>query len=241
MIIDYHSHLHWDRKTDTYDIEGLLMDMADNNIDIRVVSALNGSSITKQNDTIAKLVKEHPDKIIGCAVINPKAVDCVEEMQRIGELGIFKCIELDSLEHNYYPEECDAMDDIFELAEKYDLIVNVFTGWGPKTMPAQWAFFAEKHPNVKVVALHMGTTDFGYGTVELIPKMENMYLETSCMYELPILKKAFAVIDHSKFLFGSHYPHKFTKCSLETFDLLNLSEQFKKQLFYQNSKELLKL
>ena len=241
MIIDFHSHISWDRKTNTYDVEGLLHDMEINNIDVRVVSALYGPNIKEQNDFISNLVLEHPDKLVGCAVINPKTIDCVDEMKRICELGTFKCIELDSLEHNYYPEECDALDDIFLLAQQYDLIVNVFTGWGPRTMPAQWAYFAERFPQVKVVALHMGTTDFGYGTINLIPQMDNMYIETSCMYELPILKKAFAGISHDKFLFGSHFPHKLTVCSIGTFDLLHLDDDTKEKLFYKNAKALLKL
>src|SRR5699024_1159247 len=149
------------------------------------------------------------------------AIDCIDEMKTIGETGLFRCIELDSLEHNYYPEECDSMDEIFELAKKYSLIVNVFTGWSPRTMPAQWALVARRHPDVKVVVLHMGTTDFGYSTIELIPKVNNMYLETSGMYELPILRKAFQKIDNSKFLFGTHYPDKLSVCSIGTFDLLN--------------------
>lgn len=241
MIIDYHSHLKWDRKTNTYDVEGLLKDMDENNINIRVISALEGPNISEQNNKIAELIQKYPDKLIGCAVINPKTIDCVEEMKRICESGLFKCVELDSLEHNYYPEECDAIDDIFNLAKQYGLIINVFTGWGPRTMPAQWAFYAEKHPNVKVVALHMGTTDFGYGTIELIPNVENMYIETSCMYELPILRKAFAAIDNNKILFGTHYPHKFTDCSIGTFDLLYLDKETKEKLFYKNAKALLNL
>lgn len=239
MIIDYHSHIKWDRENNTFDVDGLLNDMEENDISIRVVSALNGPSIREQNNIVENLVNSYPDKLIGSAIINPKAIDCVDEMKRVCESGKFKCIELDSLEHNYYPEEISELDEIFKLANLYNIIVNVFTGWGPRTMPAQWAYYAKRHKDVKIVALHMGTTDFGYGTVDLIPKYENMYVETSCMYELPILKKAFAKIDNRKILFGSHYPHKLTCCSIETFDLLNLDKETKDNLYFKNAAHIL--
>ena len=56
--------------------------------------------------------------------------------------------------------------------------VNVFTGWGCRTMPAQWAYYAKRHPDMTMVLLHMGTTDFGYGCVELVPQYENLMVET---------------------------------------------------------------
>ncbi|GHH98625.1 amidohydrolase family protein [Neobacillus kokaensis] len=241
MIIDYHSHIKWDRRNNHYFVNELMEDMEKNKIARRVVSALHGKGISKQNNFIANLVEEFPEKLIGCAVINPKEYDCVDEMRRICSMDCFKAIELDSLEHNYFPEECDALDEVFELAGKHNLVVNVFTGWGCRTMPAQWAYYAERHLNVKMVFLHMGTTDFGYGCVELVPKLENVYVETSCMYELPILRKAFSKINHDKFLFGSHYPHKITKCSIDTFDLLNLSETTLDKMYFQNSARLLDL
>lgn len=42
MIIDYHSHIKWDRDTNQYDTAALLQDMEENQIDKRVVSALAG-------------------------------------------------------------------------------------------------------------------------------------------------------------------------------------------------------
>ena len=191
MIIDYHSHIKWDRDTNQYDTAALLQDMEENQIDKRVVSALAGFSTREQNSAVAELVKANPDRIIGSAVINPK-------------------------ERGY-----------------------VFTGWGCRTMPAQWAYYAKRHPDMTMVLLHMGTTDFGYGCVELVPQYENLMVETSCMYEFPILRKAFSQIPKERFLFGSHYPDKLTVCSVHTFDLLKLPEELKECMFCKNAERLL--
>lgn len=240
MIIDFHAHLPYDKVTNQFDFNALLSDMADNGIDQRVTSALYGPSIIVQNDIVATLVKKYPDRIIGCAIINPKSHECLSELERIIAMKCFSVIELDPLEHNYFPEECEALDDIISRASQASLIIAINTGWGCKTMPYQWEKYALKHPDAIFVMLHMGTTDFGYGTINyLAPRLENMYLETSCMYELPILRKAFRTLEQKKLIFGSHYPHKFTQCSIDAFALLKLSDLTKKKLFYENAHHLL--
>lgn len=239
MIFDYHSHIRWDRETNTYDGEALLADMEENGIDRRMVSALYGYSIREQNKAVEELVNANPDRLVGCGVINPRQRDCIEEMERLAGLDAFRAIELDSMEHCYYPEMEPAIDTIIEIATSARMPVNVFTGWGCRTMPAQWAYYAKRHPNMVMVLLHMGTTDFGYGCVDLVGQYENLMVETSCMYEFPILRKAFQKIPRERFLFGSHYPDKLTVCSVHTFDLLGLDERLRENLFWENAVKLL--
>lgn len=241
MIIDYHSHLGWNREDNTYETQQLLEDMEENGVDIRMVSALYGYSTAEQNAAVAKLAQDNPDKILACAVINPKERDCLAQMREAAESGIFRAVELDSLEHCYYPEVCPNIDEIIDIATEHNMPVNCFTGWGPRTMPAQWTYYAKRHPDMRMVLLHMGTTDFGYGCVNLVGQYDNVWVETSCMYEFPILRKAFRQIDKERFLFGTHFPHKFTRCSIDTFDLLHLPEDLKRCMFYENAKNLLNL
>lgn len=242
MVIDYHAHLPWDRDADRYLVDDCLADMDANGIDLRMVSALDGYAIREQNDAVRRAVESHPDRLLGAAVINPRARDCYEETERVVESGAFKAIELDGLEHAYYPEsQAKWLDPILCLAREAGLVVNCFTGWGPRTMPVQWAFYARRFPELPFVMLHMGTTDFGYGCVRMVPEYDNIYVETSCLYEFPIIRKAMAAIDHGKFLFGTHYPHKSTHCSLHAFDLLGLGDDFVERHRCLNAKELLEL
>ena len=105
MIIDYHSHLGWNRETNTFETQQLLEDMDRNGVDIRMVSALYGYSIPEQNAAVAKFAQDNPGKILACAVINPKERDCLAQMREAAESGIFRAVELDSMEHCYYPLE----------------------------------------------------------------------------------------------------------------------------------------
>lgn len=61
------------------------------------------------------------------------------------------------------------------------------------------------------------------------------------MYEFPILRKAFANIPQDKFLFGTHYPHKFSDCSIHTFDLLKMESSLSEALYNKNAQRLLHL
>ena len=74
MIIDYHSHIKWDRDTNQYDTAALLQDMEENQIDKRVVSALAGFSTREQNGAVAELVKANPDRIIDLSEYNLQTV-----------------------------------------------------------------------------------------------------------------------------------------------------------------------
>lgn len=79
MIIDIHSHIKRNYENPQIPEEELLADMDKNKISRRVVSALEGRSVREQNDYIVDLVSKHMDKLTGCAMINPKEYDSIEE------------------------------------------------------------------------------------------------------------------------------------------------------------------
>ena len=240
-IIDYHSHIHRDFKTKQYQTDCLLKDMEENSIDIRMVSTLEGKTITLQNQFVQNFVKEHNDKLIACATINPKEDDALDEMLRVAKSGDFKAIELDSLEHGYLPEITPNIDEIFDICEEYGLVVNCFTGWGDRTAPMQWGYYAKRHPNVPVVLLHMGGYDYGYNCIKVAKKFNNIYVETSDVYELPIMHIALKEIPHDKIIFGSQFPDKLTRCSKEFFDMFDITEEDRKLFFYENAARILKI
>ena len=246
MIIDFHAHLDRNPISKEYLVEDLLRDMEENNIDKRVVSTFYGASISAANDKIVELVQRYPDKLIGCAVINPKLDDSVDEMRRIAEMEEIKVIEFNSLEHGYRPEKfAYNIDPILEICEAKGLIVKVFTGHGFFTMPEQWVFYSKRFPKITFVIEHMGGTDYTYGTVDLCKEKTSeigtLMLETSYETEVPALKKAFRELNPDIFLFGSNYPSNLTKLSIMKYDSLNLSQELLEKMFYKNAQKLLEI
>lgn len=244
MRIDFHAHLDRNPITKEYDVAGLLQDMEENEIDVRVISTFYGASISSANDKIIELVHLYPEKFIGCAVINPKLDDAVDEVKRIANHKEIKMIEFNSLEHGYRPEKfAYNIEPILDICEEKGLIVKLFTGHGFYTMPEQWVYYTSRYPNVTFVLLHMGGTDYTYGTVDLLKEAntDNLLLETSYETEVPALHKAFKELSDNKFLYGSNYPSNFTNLSILKFNSLDLSNETLEKMFYKNAAQLLKL
>ncbi|WP_066496744.1 amidohydrolase family protein [Abyssisolibacter fermentans] len=239
MIIDIHSHLTRNKITKKYAIEELIDDMNKNNIDVRAISTFEGSSIKDQNDTISKYVQEYKDRLIGFAVINPKEDNALEETKRALELPGIIGVEFDSVQHGYYPDSTESITAILEEVERHDGIVKVFTGIGAMSMPQQWAVYAKKFPNIVFIMLHMGCFDYGYSCVDLAVDYENIYLETSNQYEVQILKKAFNNVSEDKILYGSQFPNKFTKNSINLFDFFKIEDSKLEKILYSNSSKLI--
>ena len=63
-------------------------------------------------------------------------------------------------------------------------------------------------------------------------------METSNQYEIQILKKALTTVSEEKVLFGSMYPERFTRCSLDVFDMLHPREGWKKAWLGDNAERL---
>lgn len=242
MMIDFHAHIKRDPVSKSYDIEGLLADMEENGIAQRMISTLEGRGIHDQNDVVADYVRRYPDKLLGCAAIDPKADDSVEETRRVAGMREIKAIEFDSWEHGYLPEKMEHnLDPILTIAAERGLPVKIFTGWGPRTMPQQWAKYLRRHRDVTFVFLHIGGIDFGYGSIPFVAENENALFETSGQTELQVLHEAFKRLPIERFVFGSGYPDKFTKCSIDTFDVLRFSDQEKEKLYSGNARRLLKI
>ena len=242
MIIDFNAHLDRDPITKKYKVNELLLDMEENGIDKRVVSTFYGKNISLANDEIIDIVRMYPEKLIGCAVINPKLDDSVEEMKRIARYSEIKVVEFNSLEHGYRPEKfAYNLIPIFNIIESKDLIVKVFTGAGFYTMPDQWAFYSRKFPKITFVIECMAGEDFRYGTVDLMKEEKNLMMETSNETEIPAINKIFRIISHDRLLYGSNYPDNFTKLSIMKFEDMELSDESRNHIFYENARKLLNI
>ena len=175
MIIDFHAHVKRDPVSKVYDIEDCLRDMKACGIDKRVISTLEGRSVHDINNAIVDFVQQYPDQLLGCAVINPKEDDCVEEARRVATMPEICALEFDPWEHGYLPERMEYhLDPILDIAAENSLVVKMFSGWGPRTVPMQWEKYVRRHPDVTFVVLHIGGIDFGYGSIPFVGRYPNL-------------------------------------------------------------------
>lgn len=106
-MIDIHSHL----KTDSGkgSVQELLQDMDRFHIDRRVISDMRYDDVQGGNQRIAELVKEYPERLIGCAVLNPALSTILEDTRHACSLKEIRMIEFDSYRHGYAPDDCPVL------------------------------------------------------------------------------------------------------------------------------------
>lgn len=239
MIIDIHAHVHANAVNRDIEEQSLLDDMDRNGIDLRVISALDTWDASEGNKFVSNLVSRMPGRLMGCAVANPKDPDCASKIAQDLCLPGMAMLEMNSFEHGYYPDVCPGVERVLDVAEKMSIPVKVFTGIGCRSMPQQWMKHVRNHPSIPFIFLHMGCFDYGYGCIDLVNRTENLYIETSNQYEVQILKKACRSAPRDRILFGSMWPDRLTRCSLDVFDTLSPDDSFLQMLHGENAAKLL--
>lgn len=236
-MIDIHSHIK--KENGTYLLEELLADMDRFHIEKRVISELSVDHIQEGTRAIVEAVRQHPDRLVGCALLNPSLSSIIEDTKYACSFPEIKMIEFNSYEHGYFPDTCESLEEVFEIIQERKLPVKVFSGIGAKAIPHQWERYVKKYPQIPFIFLHMGCFDYGYSCVDIVERNANAYIETSNQYELQILRKAFAKLKKEKILFGSSYPERFTRNGIEIFDLFDLKEDVKKAYVHENAASML--
>lgn len=240
-IIDLHAHIRRDYNLKQYLVEEHLVDMEKNRIDLRMVSALRGKDIHEQNSFVLDFCREHK-QFLPCAVLNPKEESCPEEMKWISEAGAFKAVELDPLEHGYIPEITPNIDEVFEMCGNSQMFVKVLVGHGDRTLPGQWEYYVKRHPETKIVFLHIGGMWDGYSAIEVAKKYSNVYLDTSECFELSLFRSALRAVEKDRIIFGSAFPERFTECSITFFDSFpELTDEDREMFYHKNAKKLLEM
>ena len=175
MIIDSHNMIHPDQQTPNK----LLSDMDRAGVDMAVVNCHLGNFF--DNDYTAQAVKQHPDRFIGMAYINPTKETGPYEIKRALDLGL-KGIVLDP-KYDGYSLSIGShwfMEQVFSYCQQNNLILMV-EGWGDShnTMPYQFRDAAWHFPDLILILAHMSMMG-GYEDVHRVAKLcPNVYVNTS--------------------------------------------------------------
>lgn len=240
-MIDFHVHLGKSSSGSMYTAKDLVNVLDDNNIACCGLSMLNGVHENELNDKVSEMANEFPDRIIPFAYINPRDPKAIDEVDRTLGDKKMKGIKFHSWKHGYNPENLANLDSVVTAIEKYDVPLLTHTGTAPLSLPHSWAEAAKKHPNQKWVFAHIGLLDFGYGCVEAIKNLDNVWVDTSGQVEVQILQKAFDELGEDRVIYASDWPYKHVPSEILKLDCLNMNESQRKKVFHNNSAKLLKL
>ena len=189
------------------------------------------------NEEAYKAMQKYPGRIEGCVYVNPLEPDCLDLIDRYVKLG-FKAIKLQPLRHAYCADS-EIVDPVLGKAEEYGIPVCIHSGHPPYSLPWQIGLLAERHPNCKVLMIHMG---HGHGVyidaaLKMARRYPNIYLEMSGMPMHTKIKEAYDTVGHDRILFGTDGPFHHPTVEMQKVLMSGVDEKGIEDIFYNNAKK----
>lgn len=241
MIIDYHVHLGKSSQGHLYTVEDLIAMMDEFHVEKCGLSILNGIDTKPLNDQVLECRNKYPDRIVAFAYINPRDPNAVDEVHRCLGKEKMQGIKFHSWKHGYFPDNNQNLDKVIDAIAPYHVPILTHTGTAPLSLPQQWAVVAKRHPDVTFVFAHIGYLDFGYGCIECVKDLPNVYVDTAGQVEVPILEKALLELGADRIIYASDWPYKYVGSEIEKFKILNLTKEQEYKIFYENANRILNL
>lgn len=234
-IIDAHAHIGyiggWADVGITAD--GLIAQMDEYNIEKTVLCC-------EDNDITFDVMNKYPGRIIGAVYVNPLVKKTVDFMEEYANKG-FKAVKLNPLRHAYCAD-AEIVDEVIYKAQKLGLPVCIHSGHPPYSLPWQIGVLAERHPDVKIMMIHMG---HGHGVyidaaLKMARKYSNIYLEMSGMPMPSKIREAYETVGHDRIMFGTDTPFHHPTVEMQKVMVSGVDEQGLQAIFYDNALKFFK-
>lgn len=158
-----------------------------------------------------KMVCEHPDRLIGCFVYNPRygTRNGAEEIERYVKEFDFKMVQLQANMHAYRPDRAlDWLRPAMRVCADLGIMVKLHTGDGPYSIPTEFVPIIREFPEVNFILAHFGVQTGGVYTFEpfqMAMDEPNVYAESGWCLQSRIVEFAKELPKH-KILFGTDTP-----------------------------------
>ena len=235
-IIDGHAHVGYTGGWANVGIteEELISQM--NQFDIEKTALCN-----ENNEITYNIMQQNPGRIIGCVYVNPLNQATVDAMDEYFARG-FTAVKLNPLRHGYCADS-EMLDPVLEKATKYNVPVCIHSGHPPYSLPWQIALLAERHPDVKIMMIHMG---HGHGVyidaaIKMARRYPNIYLEMSGMPMPSKIKEAYETVGKNRIMFGTDAPFHHPTVEIQKVLTSGLDEEALHKIFYDNACEFFNL
>ena len=212
-----------------------------------LTSALGIVMVT--NDSVARMVGEHPDRFIGFASVDPNLGDAaVRELERaVRELGL-KGLKLAPPVQKFAPND-ERFNPLWGKALELGVPVWLHTGHQMSTQGSIAKFghpmlvdeLALRYPDLVIIMGHCACPWF-WDAWSVCCRHENVYMDLSVYTDLyhHFPWDAFASYGQEhKLLFATDYPFSDFKSSLKAISDLNISEDFKRKILGENALKVL--
>lgn len=205
-------------------------------------TATKPQQVESINNFILENISQHKE-FIGFGTIHPDYENPETELKRIKDSGI-KGIKLHP-DFQHYQADSESMDNIYEILTALKMPVLIHAGdyrfdWsGPKRI----LNLITKHPNLILIAAHMGGYTEWEASSELLVGKNVFFDISSTFWKLPVETVKDMILRHgsNKVLWGSDFPMWDHEGELEQFNKLNLNSEDRENILSKNAKQLLGL
>ncbi len=202
-------------------VERLLLDMDQAGVDRVVMQGMywqNLETCVTQNNWYIKWCRQYPHRLVGFAVVQPKAGDrALDEVRRaVGEglRGLGEMLPYAQGYHMRDPDFLRVVELLIQLNVPLCLHVSEPVGHvypGKSTTPLEDYFWlATQYPELKLILAHWGGLLPFYELMKGVPEqLKNVYYDTAAtplLYRREVYKAVVDVVGAQKILYGSDYP-----------------------------------
>jgi predicted TIM-barrel fold metal-dependent hydrolase len=224
-------------------IEHLLDYMEAHHVEKAVLTGVDSKYWQISNDWVAQQVKEHPDKLIGCAAVNPEnGMKAIYELERaVKDLGLKGVLILPYLIRK--PINHKIIYPFYAKCCELDVPVHIQVGHTAPLLPSEGGRpiyideVALYFPELRILASHIGYP----WTDEMIAmawKHDNVYVDVGTHYPKyyqPQFLNYLNTYGQDKVLFASCFPLTDYDRQMKELDEINLRPEAKRKFLRENA------
>ncbi len=202
--------------------------------------ATSPKQVSSINNFIADSVAQSNGKFTGLGTLHPDSENMDKDFEELVNLGL-RGVKL-------HPDiQAVAINDrrmlrIYELCEsRLPILMHTGDCRFDFSNPNRMLPILEKYPNLTVVGAHFGGWSIWDEATEKLNKYKNFFVDCSSSLYAMSAQKAKALImayGTERVLFGTDYPLWTPETELERFMQIDLTEEERKDIFYNNAAKL---
>jgi hypothetical protein len=169
------------------------------------------------NDFVAELQRRHPDRVVGCGIVQPADPGAGDELRRIAGLGLRGVGELNS-DAQGFELDGDPVARLAALSVELDLpwtlhcsepVGHAYAGKGTAT-PERWLRLVERAAGLRLVAAHLGGGLPFYAHMPEVRELcATLWFDTAALphlYRPSALTEVVSLIGAERILLGTDFP-----------------------------------
>lgn len=227
-------------------VTDLLKSMDALNIDMALVCPLKPISydLDQANAKLAALLKDHSNRLIGAARIDPWQPDAPESLRRGLESHSLRAVFLHPWEENFCAD-FEGLDPLMDIAGEFGVPVVIATGYPWLSEALQVCELACRWPDVPVVMTNGGQINItGLGQADATLALRdaaNIYIDTAGVYRQDFIEETVEAFGAKRVLFASGAPYFDQRYEIKRVLVADVDDVEQRVIQSENARRLLEI